>query len=386
MQVLIVVLTMGSSAAAQVGGKFGKVVQVVRALDTAADPFAYASKLKHVAKLTPEATGKLRKALGKAGDTSETAVAKPGLTTTAPTHIAHGEGIDSGISTTDKPRQGHSGVVEPGHEASLLHDRLRARGIDSARIERLDGAFRTAGFDATSLAKLGDDALARLVDPKVLDELEAIAHLQQQGHVTGLRDWIEFGAAKTESDLGRVAGELREARRLVQDQPGSVINIGGDARAPLDPATGGPLASFDLTVEKPSGSVRRSVEVTTVKQPIDSAAKLTSGVRHATDKAKRHAAGQPIPAPRDATIRITLARQSSQGNKGTVHIDTAGNRVLHTRNGKRIAQGNILDQFPNDLSTIPSHEYLDRVTLVDAVSGERIAEYERAGAAWSRTH
>jgi hypothetical protein len=99
----------------------------------------------------------------------------------------------------------------------------------------------------------------------VLAELEQVARLQRSGRITGLGDWIQFGAAKAAADLGRVVGELREARRLVVENPGAVVNVGGDARAPRDPANpANRLASFDLAVEKPAGTLQRSVEVTTV--------------------------------------------------------------------------------------------------------------------------
>ena len=294
-------------------------------------------------------------------------------------------GSDAGATA----RTGHATGSEPAATSrETSPGPTRARGADDAQLERISTALREAGLDARLLARLGDDTVARLAHPSVLSEIEQVARLQRSGRITGLDDWIEFGAAKDAADLGRVAGELREARRLVAENPGAMVNIGGDARAPRDSTNEDRrLASFDLAVEKPIGTVQRSIEVTTLAQPVDNAAKLTPGVRHAADKVvSRLAEGQPIPGLHDATIRITLAHHTSQGRKGTVSIDAVGNRVLHTPNGNQIPQGNIFDQLVAALSTIANHQHLDRVTLVDAISGRMLAQYERTGTVWSRIH
>jgi hypothetical protein len=164
-----------------------------------------------------------------------------------------------------------------------------------------------------------------------------------------------------------------------------VVNVGGDARAPRNPASPDDrLASFDLTVEKPAGTLQRSVEVTTVLDPISAPAELTAAVRHATDKVmRRQVAGYPVPGYVDVTIRIQI-HPSKRTGSGRLFIDSSGHIELETANGRHIPKGNLFDDVAPHLSSIPSHQHLDRIALVDAASGRLLAEYQRAGNLWTR--
>lgn len=46
---------------------------------------------------------------------------------------------------------------------------------------------------------------------------------------------------------------------------------------------------------------------------------------------------------------------------------------------------NLFDDITGNLSTIANHQHLDRITLIDQATGAVLAEYERAGAVWTRT-
>jgi hypothetical protein len=171
----------------------------------------------------------------------------------------------------------------------------------------------------------------------------------------------------------------------VAENPGAVVNVGGDARAPMDSATGRRLASFDLAVEIPGGTVTRSVEVTTLQDALHRAPQITDGVRHAADKvAHRQAAGFPIPGARDATIRVELNTSQSSRRGEIRQIHPNGDRMLVTRDGRHIREGNLFDDISSHISRAKNAEHLDRVTLVDKTTGAVLADYERVGNAWNR--
>lgn len=169
--------------------------------------------------------------------------------------------------------------------------------------------------------------------------------------------------------------------------PSNKVNVGGDARAPLNP-DGTQSASFDLSVDNAAGAALRSIEVTTVDVAINKGKDLFSGVIHATEKAvKRAAAKSPIPGKLESTIRATLAKQWSQGKGGLIEIAENGDRVRITKSvpPKRLPMDNIFDEFAREVKTVPHHDLLDAVNIVDAQDGRVLARIERSGTTWTRT-
>lgn len=147
------------------------------------------------------------------------------------------------------------------------------------------------------------------------------------------------------------------------------------------------MASFDLTVEQPAGMIRRSVEVTTLEPPLRQTHDITNAVRHAADKiVSRQTAGQPIPGARDATIRVELDAKPRSRRGETRWIESNGDRMLATRDDRRISEGNIFDRIASHLSSNDHEAYrlLDRLTLADKKTGVVLAEYERTGNTWTR--
>lgn len=116
MQALILVLTLGSAAGIQLGGRFARVVQIVRALDAAADPLVHAGKLRHLARLPSEAAATLRQVLGKAGNAGD-AVTMPGVRAATSRPDGHGGGIETSAAMGGS--RGHGdGAVEGGASRS----------------------------------------------------------------------------------------------------------------------------------------------------------------------------------------------------------------------------------------------------------------------------
>jgi hypothetical protein len=259
-----------------------------------------------------------------------------------------------------------------------------------ADLIRLANVMDQAGVVGATTGGLPDAALARFAQANVLAELEATAALQNAGRVRGLDRWIRFAADKDPVDLARSVGELTEARRQAAANPGSVIDVGGDANAPRNPATGDPLQSFDMTVEDPAGNVVKSVEVTTVDNPVIGAPDLTPGVRHAADKvASRNAAGVPVPGEHEVSIRMRLdvGRQPVGGL--TREIFPNGDVVLTRPDGavvpnRRSPTGNIFNDVPINLRGVANEALLDHIVLVDPNTGNVVAAFDRTPAGWVR--
>ncbi len=194
-----------------------------------------------------------------------------------------------------------------------LIDLAVAAGASPATANRLARALHGAGIGARKVGSWGDDAFTRLASsPRTVAELEATLPYVKSGRIVGLEDWLKFGANKVGDDAARVAAELREARRLAREHPGHQVNVGGDARAPK--SGGDSMASFDLSVDDAAGKVVRSVEMTSVDEPVEAAKELSSAIEHAAEKAaRRKSAGRPIPGRIESISEIDLARTVSKG-------------------------------------------------------------------------
>lgn len=252
-------------------------------------------------------------------------------------------------------------------------------------------AQRRQAVDALGANTFGSYA-ARLDPPT----LSTVADLAATNRVQGIDDWVDFTSGKTGADLDRAVGELTEARRLLNEYPGQIVNIGGDGRAPTRPSNPGEqMRSFDITVEDPSGTVNRSVEVTTVDNPVSQHGDVTNGIRHAADKANDRANPTnpidtaPIPGQHDVTIRMDLDVGSTRiGGGRTREILPDGTvRIIDADGQFRPRRGNpsnIFDSIGDNLPNIGNIDQLDRVTLTDKSSGAVLAEYVKNGGTWTR--
>jgi hypothetical protein len=251
---------------------------------------------------------------------------------------------------------------------------------------RLANVMDQAGVANATTGALANDALARFAQPHILGELEATAAMQNAGRIRGLDDWIRFSARKDPADLNRTVAELSVARRLANENPGAVINVAGDANAPLRPGTNERLPSFDITVEGPRGNVIRSIEVTTIDAPVSREPQITPGIRHASDKAaERIASGNPIPGDLEVNIRMQVdVGVTPQGGVMREVLPDGTVNLRRPDTGAIVRTSNIFDDFADHLATIQDNALLNRVTLVELRTGNVLAVYERHGPVWTR--
>jgi hypothetical protein len=271
---------------------------------------------------------------------------------------------------------------------AILRANAHEAGVAVANTERLVTFLRDAAVPAERVATWEARTFAKLAsDPNTLTELEKILPLVKSGKITGLEDWLAFSGKKSGADAARTAGELREATRQSAANPSARINIGGDATAPANPTIPSEtLQSFDMTVDQ-QGKTLSSVEVSSVGAPVKSGNDMRAGVRHAAEKvASRDAAGTPIPGKREATIQITLAKVWKRKGTERIEISSNGDRVLVTAGmpPERVSMVNIFDEFADKIGNGPNSALLDRVHVVDATSGQLLAQYECTGGTWKR--
>lgn len=260
-----------------------------------------------------------------------------------------------------------------------------AAGADPAAANRLARILHTAGIGAKKVGSWGEKAFANLAaSPRTLAELEATLPLVKSGRVVGLEDWLKFGAGKTGDDAARVAAELREARRLAREHPGHVVNVGGDARAPK--SEGDSMASFDLSVDDAAGNVVRSVEMTSLTEPVTEASDFSPALKHAASKVtRRNAKNNAVPGKIEAVLEATVPSTAQRGG-GVLQIARNGDVVLVTRGvpPMHLPKGNLFEKFATHASKVPNNELVDMVTIVDRSTGDVLGRITRNGKVWKR--
>jgi hypothetical protein len=250
-------------------------------------------------------------------------------------------------------------------------------------LEHLADTLARAGWpEATRGAELADLALAQLAHPAVLSEVEAAIAAQEAGKITGLKDWLQFNAPKGAGELFDSVLELRDARRLADENPGKVVRVGREAHAPKRPGTTERLPEFDLGIETPSGVVLASVEITSVEKPISKASDVTDGVRHAIDKVAARAGSTPVRGSPQVIIHVTLDLGERTRGGTTVQILLDGTVNILRKDGSIVKSSNLFEDLAVNLSTIKNNTVLDRVTLID--QGGRPIIFLRKGTSWGR--
>lgn len=174
-----------------------------------------------------------------------------------------------------------------------------------------------------------------------------------------------------------------------------IYEIGQNAHAPVREGTinarnpkGDPMKSFDIAEREGSAAVR-SIEATSVDEPVKEVRDLNKGVRHATDKAvDRLKEKTPIPGKElEVEIRIKLFEGEAGADTGTVTCDGAGNYTYKVNNGTVTPskfgkhKNPVISDFAKELPAIGGSNTLSVVTLGDE-SGNVIATFRREGSIW----
>ncbi len=265
----------------------------------------------------------------------------------------------------------------------------------------LNGKLRRAGVPDP----ISDPSVGRVMD--VLDShgerwLEELLDLEQAGRVRGVKDWIVGAGLNSDpARIGNMTLEIREARRMVDEHPGEIIDVGADSRAQMKPgSTTEKDKSFDLEGSS-GGAIARSVEVKSYGSPLTGADELGGTLDKTIEKiTQRQEHSQPIQGELETRIDVHFfsgdkgINRRSKGYAYT-HYDGTGNYQVRNKNtGDPILDaagapkgGNILDDMAGNLDKKPSTKDLKRVVLVDD-SGV-LAAYENAsaptGTSWTRT-
>jgi hypothetical protein len=223
--------------------------------------------------------------------------------------------------------------------SQLSADRMHAlsqAGLSRRQLESLANDFSAADLSV----------LDSVMSPGTLAAFYASSHVNVVGlrvilasaanqRILGVKDWVSFEASRGDtSGWANSLGELREALRLVIDDPAETVTVGQDARAPTRTGRFSPRGtpekapSFDLS----TANQQRSIEVTSVASPVVAAGDLSDAIAHATAKvharstepvdAPSHASGAPLPiaGTKEVVIRINLFHGVQVLDTGTMTV------------------------------------------------------------------
>ncbi len=222
---------------------------------------------------------------------------------------------------------------------------------------------------------------------KWMDEL---LDLQDTGRVTGIKDWWDGLLANPSGDrVGNMLVEVREARRLVDERPGEVIELGSDAKAPMKPGKPTEIdAAFDFELSK-GGAVTGSVEIKAaglLHRAADLESTLDASIAKITQRKNN---GQPIPGPYEVRFDVSFpgkGRVPASGQK-TIQHDGNGVRTIYDPRGTQIPDKpgkpnpiDIRDEVADYLNDKTTAQVLDTVVLTDGKGV--IARYEKNGGTW----
>ncbi|MEU9124159.1 hypothetical protein AB0C96_30595, partial [Streptomyces sp. NPDC048506] len=201
--------------------------------------------------------------------------------------------------------------------------------------------------------------------------------------VLDLDSWLQFHEKKADVEFEQTLNEMREARRLLEENPDHVLHTALELNAPVSPNNEA-LAEFDLGLAEPNGPINRRVEVTTVEREIEKPGDIRNAVAHGFDKInKREAHGFPLPRPRDVSIYLKVKAEIKSKKGLTTERGPDGSVKLSRPDGTLIRERNLFDDILDNLNKTPDASKLDRIICSDPDLGV-LAEYVHNGTSWER--
>ena len=163
------------------------------------------------------------------------------------------------------------------------------------------------------------------------DGLQLVHTVATNPRIQGVADWAQFEAIMHGGpQWNRSLGELRDALETVAREPAVTVRIGGDAQPVYRAGTSDKANTIDNAVLDASGNVIRSVEVTTVDNPVFGAGDLRRQmgqvgykVDRRTIEAVTHTPGgtpgaiERVPGEIEGVIRLEFAYGTMQGTTMT---------------------------------------------------------------------
>jgi hypothetical protein len=236
-------------------------------------------------------------------------------------------------------------IARAGHTTAI--GQVQPRTLDQLQALKIIGPEGDPALQANITRILGE------LSPEAARDLSTLAAHQTLGNASGLEGWFRWAAEMNKSgkDLVRTLADMRQANRMLAEDPGSRVKLGGDAVAEyrldprtglpheIDPLTGKPkdptaqkASSFDLERTRSDG-VTESIEFYRMdpkkKKTVPSASDVTEGLSHAADKAKDRSANKLAVGQRIvAVVELPLPFETNLRGGGKRKIDVAGNKTL----------------------------------------------------------
>ncbi|WP_027707003.1 DUF637 domain-containing protein [Zooshikella ganghwensis] len=254
-------------------------------------------------------------------------------------------------------------------------------GSESHPVKKDDPKSESLSKSNIELNRLADDFIVKLPESKQI--INDMLELSKSGKIKGLGDWIEFASPKGHSNKSDLVSELREAKRIILDNPNSIVDIGSDLNPPLR-KNGERMTTMDLIVE---GPIVRNIEVKTIEKPIRTSKEVLKGISHAAEKAKERVEdGKPFKGRIEGTSVIELQLGKKRKGKLITDVSLDGTVKTYSLDGVERKSSNIFDSITNDLNNYKGEgvELVDSFNVVDKTSGELLALYSKNGNIWVR--
>ncbi|MGW7573967.1 hypothetical protein [Streptomyces sp. NPDC054765] len=274
--------------------------------------------------------------------------------------------------TGHPPRTSEAGSVTSTTDHSANQDTSHAPhhdGVEHPAPKEPGGAPEDASEERSSIAERRSQA-EDILGPTA-------------SRVLDLDSWLDFHQKKANAEFDQTLNEMREARRLLEENPEHVLHTALELNAPVSPSNEA-LAEFDLGLSEPNGPIIRRVEVTTVEREIEKPSDIRNAVAHGFDKInKREAHGFPLPRPRDVSIYLRVKEEEKSKKGLTTERSRDGNVKLSRPDGTLIKERNLFDDILENLNKTPDASKLDRIICSDPYMGV-LAEYIHNGTSWER--
>ena len=236
-------------------------------------------------------------------------------------------------------------IARAGHTTAI--GEVQPRTLDQLQ------ALKIIGPDANPATQTNITRILGELSPEAARDLATLAANQTLGNASGLESWFHWAAEMNKSgkDLVRTLADMRQANRMIAEDPGSRVKLGGDAVAEyrldprtglpheIDPLTGRPrdpaaekASSFDLERTRSDG-VTESIEFYRMdpkkKKTVPAASDVTEGLGHAAEKAKDRSANKLAVWQRVvAVVELPLPFETNLRGGGKRKVDAAGNKTL----------------------------------------------------------
>ena len=204
-----------------------------------------------------------------------------------------------------------------------------------------------------------------------------ILALENSGRITGLDDWVEASFIKGRTQEIQqhldLLSELKEAERLLNTVPGSIVRINDDIVS-----TGQSVDSI-LAV---SGNIVRYVEVKTLRNVVTKIQDFSGQIKRAVPKFKNLSSN--FSATKEVSIYADFPNTTRKLGGVILEYSSSGSGRLKKLkpNGEVIQEINMIEDVLKNLNNSLKPEYIDHLNIYSKADNKPIAIIEKVNNIW----